>query len=86
MTAHRKHSWLRRIDPARLPVESLLDAMEQDLGVGVCLACYEEQDQVEPDGQGLLCESCGEHAVYGVEIIVMAVPSTVFGGAEDDVQ
>jgi len=86
MTAPGKNSWLRRIDPARLPVESLLDAMEQDLGLGVCLACYEEQEQVEPDAQELPCESCGEHAVYGIEIIVMAVPPSAFGDGEDDVQ
>lgn len=34
---------------------------------GICLACEECQDSVEPDAEGYLCDSCGEHQVIGME-------------------
>jgi hypothetical protein len=32
---------------------------------GICIACGEEQEAVEPDARRHKCESCGEDAVYG---------------------
>lgn len=37
---------------------------------GFCLACGERASGVEPDAEGYECESCGEHAVEGIEYIV----------------
>lgn len=34
---------------------------------GLCLACGQEADQVEPDAEGYTCESCDEPKVYGAE-------------------
>jgi rRNA maturation endonuclease Nob1 len=35
--------------------------------MGICTACKELQDSVEPDAEGYECDGCGEHAVMGVE-------------------
>ena len=34
---------------------------------GICLACEELQDGVEPDAEGYECESCGAFEVMGIE-------------------
>ena len=34
---------------------------------GICLACGNEADGVEPDASAYKCEHCGEHSVYGAE-------------------
>jgi hypothetical protein len=41
---------------------------------GFCLACgAEASDGCEPDAEQYECESCGEHAVYGAEEILIAI-------------
>lgn len=40
---------------------------------GFCLACGAEVDGVEPDARRYECEVCGEHAVYGVEELVISL-------------
>ena len=40
---------------------------------GLCVACGEETDGVEPDARGYECEHCGEHAVYGLEELADAL-------------
>lgn len=34
---------------------------------GLCLACGQEADQVEPDAEGYTCAFCDEPKVYGAE-------------------
>lgn len=41
--------------------------------IGICLACGEECDNVEPDARKYTCESCGQKYVYGVEELMIAV-------------
>lgn len=36
--------------------------------LGICLACGEQTDSVEPDAQGYKCPSCGEWKVMGLEM------------------
>lgn len=38
---------------------------------GVCLACGDQADQVEPDAEGYECEACGEQSVFGAEQLLM---------------
>lgn len=38
---------------------------------GLCVACGEETDGVEPDARRYECEHCGEHAVYGLEELAL---------------
>jgi len=38
---------------------------------GLCVACGEETDGVEPDARRYECDHCGEHAVYGLEELAL---------------
>lgn len=38
---------------------------------GICLACGNIVDGVEPDARKYTCDSCGKPKVYGAEEIVM---------------
>ena len=46
-------------------VMELLEEGEDTMGV--CTACYETFDGVEPDAERYTCESCGKQTVYGAE-------------------
>jgi hypothetical protein len=66
-----------RPDPRRARPDPALDAdrviaaaRESMFGLGsegICRACGESQDGVEPDASGHECEACGAHAVCGAE-------------------
>ena len=43
----------------------LLELAQADNNEGLCMACGEISDCVEPDARGYECESCGERKVYG---------------------
>jgi len=45
--------------------------VEQDNCQGICLACGEEADGVEPDARAYKCEYCGARKVYGAEEICL---------------
>ena len=47
--------------------EEVLELAEADNNLGICLACGEVAEGVEPDARKYRCESCGEHQVYGAE-------------------
>lgn len=38
---------------------------------GICLACGEIQDGVEPDARGYECDCCEKRRVYGIEEALM---------------
>ena len=40
-------------------------------GFGLCLACGEEVDGVEPDARRYTCESCEQPKVYGLEELML---------------
>jgi hypothetical protein len=44
---------------------------------GFCLACGDDQDGCEPDMEGGLCESCGEHKVMGATGLLMHCTSII---------
>ena len=40
---------------------------------GICVACGNEADQVEPDAEGYTCEYCDEPKVYGAEQLLFLI-------------
>ena len=40
---------------------------------GICVACGEHHDGIEPDAVGYICASCGEYKVCGVEYIFISL-------------
>ena len=40
-------------------------------GEGFCLECSSTQACVEPDARRYLCESCGEHLVFGFQELLL---------------
>jgi hypothetical protein len=54
--------------------EALEDAMLFDHApIGFCIGCGAEQDEVEPDAERYLCDSCDRHTVYGAEIVLAMI-------------
>ena len=45
-------------------------AMDEE-GQGMCLACGEVHENIEPDAGKYVCEACGERKVYGAAEIVL---------------
>ena len=61
-----------------ITAERVTEAVERQLtsleNPGFCLACGAEVSEgCEPDAEQYECESCGEHAVYGAEEILIAI-------------
>ena len=46
-------------------IELLIELAQADNNEGLCMACSEVAECVEPDARKYECESCGEKAVYG---------------------
>ena len=55
-----------------ISMDDLIEAAE-DGTIGFCLACTEENYNVEPDARKYECEHCGEHRVYGAEELLIMV-------------
>lgn len=56
----------------RAIMERVIEALQDDEMIGICLACGEEQEErYEPDVRKARCESCGECQVYGAEEILI---------------
>jgi hypothetical protein len=46
--------------------------LESEGGHGYCLICHQEHDDyVDPDGRNIRCVHCGNHAVYGLEELMI---------------
>lgn len=56
---------------AKVSLNQILDAVESGDYIGICLACGDEQEGVEPDARKYKCESCGADKVYGAEELLM---------------
>ena len=48
-------------------VELLIELAQADNNEGLCMACGEVGECVEPDARKYECESCGEKQVYGAQ-------------------
>jgi hypothetical protein len=65
-----------------MTTDEYLESSEENNGV--CLACGEIQfGGCEPDARNYLCESCGEHKVFGIEEALMMGRITIDEGDED---
>ena len=56
---------------ARISIDRVMEAIEEDDCVGFCTACGAEQGGCEPDAHEYECESCGACKVYGAEELLM---------------
>jgi len=46
---------------------------ENDDYEGICIACGEDAEGVEPDARKYECESCGKEKVYGCQELLFMV-------------
>lgn len=51
--------------------DTIIAAVQADECIGFCTACGEEAYGCEPDAREYECESCGEHAVFGAEELLL---------------
>lgn len=56
---------------ARITLDQIMEAVEMDDYIGICVACGHEQEGVEPDARSYSCESCNARKVYGAEELLM---------------
>ena len=59
----------------KVSIERVMELVEEDDNMGICLACGEEAYGVEPDARRYRCESCGKRMVYGAEECLIMVAS-----------
>jgi hypothetical protein len=50
-----------------------MEQCENDEYEGICLACGEDAQGVEPDAREYECESCGKEKVFGCEELLMMI-------------
>lgn len=56
---------------AKLNIDKIMKAVEQDDGTGFCIACGNEQGGCEPDARKYKCNNCEQMKVYGAEELLM---------------
>tara|TARA_R110001583_G_scaffold104454_4_gene251826 strand:+ start:2948 stop:3136 length:189 start_codon:yes stop_codon:yes gene_type:complete len=56
-----------------IPLDELMEAMQNDEMVGWCINCGCRHEPVEPDARKYTCEACEKPAVYGASEIIMGV-------------
>lgn len=54
-----------------IDIEYLIECVECDDLIGFCVKCGNDQYGCEPDARKYECESCGEHAVYGAQELLL---------------
>jgi hypothetical protein len=68
---------------ARITLDQIMEAVEADDNIGICIACGHEQEGVEPDARSYSCEACDARKVYGAEELLMLTgvtsPSAIEG-------
>jgi predicted RNA-binding Zn-ribbon protein involved in translation (DUF1610 family) len=52
-------------------IEQLIELAQADNNEGLCMACGEIAECVEPDARKYKCESCGEKEVYGAQEAIL---------------
>ena len=56
---------------AKITLDQIMVAVQDDDGRGFCLACGAEAYGVEPDARRVECEECGKARVYGAEELLL---------------
>tara|TARA_R110002126_G_scaffold94650_1_gene223239 strand:+ start:497 stop:709 length:213 start_codon:yes stop_codon:yes gene_type:complete len=69
MTIKKERATLNPDRIAALAEESMFGTSNP----GICIACGDECDGVEPDARNYTCESCGEPEVFGAEELLMSI-------------
>ena len=59
------------LDPMKLNIETILEAVQSDENIGFCRACGQSQGGVEPDAKNYKCANCGEMQVFGAEELLI---------------
>ena len=58
---------------ARITLDQIMEAVETDDNIGICISCGFEQYGVEPDARKYDCEDCGKPKVYGAQELLFMV-------------
>ena len=56
-----------------ITIERVMEQCENDEYEGICLACGEDAQGVEPDAREYECESCGKEKVFGCEELLFMI-------------
>ena len=56
-----------------ITIERVMEQCENDEYEGICLACGEDAQGVEPDAREYECESCGKEKVYGCQELLLMI-------------
>jgi predicted RNA-binding Zn-ribbon protein involved in translation (DUF1610 family) len=56
-----------------ITIERVMEQCENDEYEGICLACGEDAQGVEPDAREYECESCGKEKVYGCQELLFMI-------------
>ena len=56
-----------------ITIERVIDMCNRDEYEGICLACGEDAQGVEPDARKYECESCGKEKVYGCQELLLMI-------------
>ena len=56
-----------------MTTEQIIELVEFDSNQGICKACGEFADCVEPDARNYTCDFCGENQVFGAEEILISL-------------
>jgi hypothetical protein len=56
---------------AKVTIDQVMAAIEEDNSIGFCTACGAETSGVEPDACEYTCEVCGADKVYGAEELLL---------------
>jgi len=56
-----------------ITIERVMEMCERDEYEGICIACGEDAEGVEPDARKYECESCGKEKVYGCQELLFMV-------------
>lgn len=51
----------------KINADEILELLEADDNLGICLSCGAVAEGVEPDAEHYRCEECGERNVFGAE-------------------
>ena len=51
----------------------IIDLVESDSNLGLCIACNEIAECIEPDARNYTCESCGKNKVFGAEELLITL-------------
>jgi len=64
----------RKLHPS-VTLDRVVETVERKMSSlddpGICIACGEDSDGVEPDARNYPCEACGEKAVFGAEELLL---------------